>query len=170
MADQAIAPYGTWLSTITAERAAAGSIRLGGVAIDGEDVYWLEGRPAEGGRNVIVRASAGRVSDVTPAGTNVRTRVHEYGGGAYLVRDGIVYYSEFTDQRLYRLIPGGVPEPMTPAGAWCYADASLDPRRPRLICVREDRTLPGREPENALVMVPLATNADPIVVASGHDV
>ena len=166
----AIASYGLWQSAISAERVAVGSLRLSSITIDGGDVYWLEGRPAEGGRNVIVRRSeAGQVADVTPAGTNVRTRVHEYGGGAFAVGQGIVYYSEFADQRLYRLRPGGAPEPLTPAGAWSYADASLDPRRPRLVCVREDRTGAGREPRNTLVTVPLAGDREPEEIASGHD-
>jgi dipeptidyl aminopeptidase/acylaminoacyl peptidase len=162
--------YGSWSSTITAELAAAGVIRLSAVAIDGDDVYWLEGRPAEEGRNVIVRRTAmGLVSDITPAGSNVRTRVHEYGGGAYVVSRGVVYYSEFVDQRLYRLTPGGSPHALTPEGAWCHADGSIDPRRPRLVCVREDRTAPGREPQNTLVAVSLDGSEPVDVIASGHD-
>src|SRR5688572_8758372 len=96
--------YGTWESPLSAERVATSGRRLSTVSLDGDDVYWLEGRPEEGGRNVLVRATAsGAVEDVTPTGTNVRTRVHEYGGAPYLVHRGITYYVEFSDQRIYRL-------------------------------------------------------------------
>src|SRR5215470_9334765 len=124
------APYGTWASPISARAVAAGALRLGGICVEHDSVYWVEGRPDEGGRHVIVtRTADGRINDVTPAGTNVRTLVHEYGGGAFVVSRGTAYYAEFADQRLYRLAPGGTPEPITPAGAWRYADASIDPMR-----------------------------------------
>jgi dipeptidyl aminopeptidase/acylaminoacyl peptidase len=166
-------PFGTWLSPITAETVAAQGIRLSCVAVDGEDVYWLEGRPHEAGRNVLVRRRAdGRVHDVTPAGFNVRTRVHEYGGGAYLVSERAVYASNFDDQRIYRIDAGGVaaPVPITPEGEWFYADATLDRRRRQLIAVRQDHSGRGREPVNTVVMIPLDTapNAGE-VIASGFD-
>jgi hypothetical protein len=83
------APYGSWKSPITSDLIVAQSTMLSDVRIDGDHVYWLEGRPQERGRSVIVRAGAdGVASDVTPASFNVRTRVHEYGGGAWLVHDG----------------------------------------------------------------------------------
>ncbi len=85
---------------------------------DGGDLYWAESRPAEGGRTVVVRRSpAGEVSDVTPPGFDARTRVHEYGGGAYAVRDGEVFFANFADQRLYRHRPGEDPRPITPEPA-----------------------------------------------------
>src|SRR5262245_38830253 len=94
-----VKPYGTWPSPISAQTVAAEGLRLGSVAVDGDDVYWVEGRASEGGRNVLVRRSAdGRVADVTPAGFNVRTRVHEYGGGAFVVASGEIYFSNFSDQ------------------------------------------------------------------------
>jgi dipeptidyl aminopeptidase/acylaminoacyl peptidase len=165
------APYGTWTSPIAAQTVAAAALRLGSVALDGDDIYWIEGRPEDAGRNVIVKRSAsGRIADVTPAETNVRTRVHEYGGAAYIVSRGVVYYAEFADQRLYRLEPGGAPEPLTPPGDWFYADCSIDPSRQRLVCVREDHTAKEREPVTTLVSLPLAgppTAGE--VIASGHD-
>src|SRR5262249_25755485 len=96
-----ISPFGEWPSPLDAKEVASGSLRLDVVATHADDVYWLEGRPAEQGRYVLVRKSgaAGPV-DVTPPGSNVRTRVHEYGGGACLVASGSIYYSEFSDQRL----------------------------------------------------------------------
>jgi dipeptidyl aminopeptidase/acylaminoacyl peptidase len=170
-------PYGTWPSSITAQVVAAQGLRLGYVALDGEDVYWVEGRPSEGGRNVLVRRGAdGRASDLTPPGFNVRTRVHEYGGGSYVVSDGVVYFSNFSDQRIYRT--GATahasthrePIPITPPGDWFYADATVDARRRRLICVREDHSDPNREPVNTLVAIPLdGGESAGEVIASGYD-
>src|SRR5215470_10085493 len=100
MPDPQTAPYGSWSSPITSDMIVASSIGLGEILLDGEVVYWLEARPQEGGRSVIVRRAAdGAIADITlpvsaAKGTafNVRTRVHEYGGGAYLVRGGVVYF------------------------------------------------------------------------------
>ncbi len=166
----ATAPYGTWTSPLDAKPVAAGGLRLGSIVVDGDDVYWVEGRPAESGRDVIVKRSAsGVVADVTPPGTNVRTRVHEYGGAAYSVHRGVVYYADFADQRLYRLAPGGTPEAITPPGDWCYADCVIDLPRERLVCVREDHTRTG-EAVNTLVSVPLAGRSSAgTVIASGDD-
>jgi dipeptidyl aminopeptidase/acylaminoacyl peptidase len=169
--------FGTWPSPITAEAVAAQGIRLSHVAVDGGDVYWIEGRPQEAGRNVLVRRRGdGGREDVTPAGFNVRTRVHEYGGGSYLVSGGVVYASNFTDQRIYRIdtrrMSGAPaePAPITPPGPWFYADATLDVRRRRLIAVREDHSDSSREPINALVSIPLdGPESAGTVIASGFD-
>jgi dipeptidyl aminopeptidase/acylaminoacyl peptidase len=172
-------PYGSWPSPISAQIVAAQGLRLGSVAVDGGDVYWVEGRPVEGGRNVLVRRSAdGRISDVTPAGFNVRTRVHEYGGGAYVIGDGEIYFSNFSDQRIYRIhssLNAGSKEQdpayaVTPKGEWFYADAVFDSRRQRLICVREDHSQAGREPVTTLVSIPLDGREHAgDVIASGYD-
>jgi dipeptidyl aminopeptidase/acylaminoacyl peptidase len=166
-----VAPYGTWTSPISAQTVAEQGLRLGFVAFDGDDIYWLEGRPQQGGRNVLVRRRAdGTVADVTPPDHNVRTRVHEYGGGAYVVRAGVVYYSNFADQRIHRIGGSDPPTPITPEGKWFYADAKVDERRRRLICVREDHTHEGHEPITTLVSIPL--DGDPSagdVIASGYD-
>src|SRR5437773_8238115 len=91
-----IAPYGTWTSPLSARSVSAGSVQLSRVILDGDDLYWLERRPEEGGRGVVVtRGPHGRIADVTPIGTNVRTRVHEYGGAAYTVSRRTIYFSEF---------------------------------------------------------------------------
>jgi hypothetical protein len=112
-----IAPYGEWESPITAAALSAASVRLSGLALDGADVYWVEGRPAEKGRSVIVRRTPdGVIADVTPPPFDVRTRVHEYGGGAYTVAAGAIWFSHFGDDRLYRQLPGAAPEPLTPVG------------------------------------------------------
>ena len=126
--------------------------------MDGDDIYWLEGRPQEGGRYVLLRRRAdGAVTEITPADFNVRTRVHEYGGGAYIVRDGTVYGVNFSDQRVYSF--GGLAlsnvSPLTPAGAWRFADFDLDRHRHRLICVREDHTQEGQEAINTIVSIPV---------------
>jgi dipeptidyl aminopeptidase/acylaminoacyl peptidase len=164
-----IAPYGTWSSPFSAATIAEAGLRLGAVQVDGRDVYWLEGRPAEGGRYVLLRwRPGGAIEEVVPREFNVRTRVHEYGGGAYLVRGGNVYCVNFADQRVYRIdlaesasrnpaYVRGDPQPLTPEGAWRYADFELDERRRRLICVREDHTQQGREAINTLVSIPIGS-------------
>jgi len=137
------------------------------VAIDGGHAYWVEGRPTEGGRYVLVRRRPdGAVFDVSPPGFNVRTRVHEYGGGAYVVSAGEVFFSNFSDQRIYRIrVSRGAgsaeqdrPDAVTPAGTWFYADAVVDDRRRRLVCLREDHTRSG-EPVNTIVSIPLGPSA-----------
>jgi len=169
-----VSPYGTWTSPLSAADVAAGGLRLSAVAVDRGDTYWLEGRPQEGGRYVLVRRRPdGAIDDVTPGDFNVRTRVHEYGGGAYIVHEGVAYCVNFSDQRVYRVVPGAPPVPLTPPGAWFYADFELDSRRQRLICVREDHTTEGQEAINTLVAIPLgpadAGHHEPSILASGYD-
>jgi dipeptidyl aminopeptidase/acylaminoacyl peptidase len=149
-----VAPYGTWSSPLTAARVAAGAIRLDQIRLDGDTVYWVEGRASEGGRNVIVRRTPdGVTSDVTPPTFNVRTRVHEYGGAAYAIDRGVVYFSNFADQRLYRQPLGAPPVAITTEGYY-FADCHVDATRGRLLCVREDHTK-GGEPTAAIVTVGL---------------
>ncbi|MCH7679997.1 S9 family peptidase, partial [candidate division KSB1 bacterium] len=95
-------PYGSWKSPITADLIVGQTVRLGQIVLDGEDIYWIEMRPAEDGRNVIVkRTPDGKLTDMTPAGFNARTRVHEYGGGAFALNKGTLYFSNDNDQRVY---------------------------------------------------------------------
>jgi dipeptidyl aminopeptidase/acylaminoacyl peptidase len=155
MSEPKIAPYGSWKSPITSDLIVAETIGLGGTAIEGDDVYWMELRPKEGGRLVVVRrrrTPEGKTTDLTPLPFNARTRVHEYGGRAYVVADGAAYFSNFADQRLYRQDPGAEPRPITPEIALRYADYVVDRRRNLLFCVREDHTAPG-EAVNTLVTV-----------------
>ena len=128
--------YGSWPSPLTADRVTAGALRFDHIQLDGDDVYWLEGRASEGGRYVIVKLTPQGSVDVTPPGFNVRTRVHEYGGAAYTVHDGTIYFANFTDQRVYRHRLGETPAPTTDDGAF-YADMRMDGPRNRLISVRE---------------------------------
>ena len=106
-ADVARRPYGSWSTPITSELVVRASVGLGGAAIDGDAVWWSELRPEEGGRTQLVRRTedTGPV-DVLPNGANARTAVHEYGGGAWGVAAGLVWYSEWSDQRLRVLEPG----------------------------------------------------------------
>jgi hypothetical protein len=138
------APYGSWKSPITSALIVTDAINIewpAQVALDGKDVYWVETHPTENGRTVIVRWSPdGEVVDVTPPPFNARTRVHEYGGGAFTVEDGTVCFSNFVDQRLYRQDPGGMPQPITPEADLRYADGVIDQRWRRIICVCEDHT------------------------------
>jgi dipeptidyl aminopeptidase/acylaminoacyl peptidase len=169
--------YGSWKSPITADLVAQ-SLTLSEARFDGEDVYWLEGRPQESGRLVVVRANMldGRATDVTPKPYNARTRVHEYGGASWTVADGEVYFSNFADGRLYRQTNNSShPVPLTSAPAaaerqWRFADGIIDHSRQRWIGVREDHTGDG-EPVNTIVAVDLRQpGREPgRMLVGGHD-
>ncbi len=166
---QSPAPYGSWKSPITADLIVSDTVGFGQIVLDGEDVYWSEMRPTEGGRNVIVRRNReGHTEDVLPAPFNARTRVHEYGGGAFTVCDGVIWFSNFSDQRVYRLVPDDAPVAITPEGGQRYADGVIDRRRRRLICVREDHAS-GNHPVNAIVSLDLNGRRETQVLAAGHD-
>jgi len=174
------APYGAWKSPITSSLIVAQSIALMEVRLDGDEIYWLEGRPQERGRYVVVHAPSDGAAarDVNAPPYNARTRVHEYGGGSWSVADGTVYFSNFSDGRLYRQDRGAAePVALTPVPAdaernWRYADGIIDRRRQRWIGVREDHTDAGKQyPDNTIVAVALGgPAADPgRMLASGHD-
>lgn len=165
------APYGSWKSPITTELIVEDSVSLGAMQLDGEDLYWVEMRPQEGARNVIVRRTPdGELSDVTPEPYNVRTRVHEYGGLCFWVKDGVVLFSNFADQRVYRQMPGGQPEPITPEGVDLrYADGKIDSGRNRLVCVREDHRDADTEAVNTVVALDIEDGGEGEVLVSGSD-
>jgi dienelactone hydrolase len=171
-----VAPYGSWRSPLSARWVAGASGRGSGaeLAADGA-LWWAESRPAEGGRTVLVRRpDGGEPEDATPAGTNARTRVHEYGGGAWaLAGPTTVVFCEFADQRLYRLELGGEPVAITPepeeAAALRYADMALAPDGETIFCVREVHPAGGGEPENQIVALPLSGGGEARVVAAGRD-
>ena len=171
MAERRTLPHGSWKSPITSDLIVSESVGLIQPAIDGEDIYWIEMRPSEGGRNVIVRREpSGPTTAVNPPSFNARTRVHEYGGGDFVVRNGTVYFSNFADQRLYKQLEGAEPHPITPATELRYADAIVDDQRNRLVCVREDHRFPGREAVNTIVGLTLeGENNGGEVVVSGND-
>jgi dipeptidyl aminopeptidase/acylaminoacyl peptidase len=155
------APYGSWKSPITSDLIVEQTTVLSEVRLVGNDIYWLEGRPREQGRNVIVRASRDSAAiDITPTTFNARTRVHEYGGASWLVAGETCIFSNFADQRLYLQRAGqSAPEPLTPAPLepkhhFRYGDGVLDEGRQRWIGVREDHTREG-EPVNTIVAIDL---------------
>ncbi len=164
-----ISPYGSWKSPITADLVAAGEVGLEQVRTDGDAIYWMERRAHEGGRKVVVRRSSdGEIGDVTPAGFNARTRVHEYGGGDYAVHGGTVVFSNFADQRLYVQERGSEPHPLTPEGKLRYADGQIDARRNLIFAVREDHSAPG-DAVNTLVRLELRGESPGSIVVSGND-
>lgn len=164
-----VAPYGSWKSPLTAERLAAGSKPLAAPMIDGAQILWREALAAEGGRIAAVRGNPdGTATVVTPAPFNVRTRVHEYGGGALLAAGGTLYFSNFADNLVYRQQGGAAPQPLTADSRQRHADFVLDAARQRLIAVREDHATPGAEARNSLVALALDGTAS-IELASGHD-
>ena len=163
-------PFGEWASPITSSALAEDTVGLGAPAFDGDAVYWTEARAQEGGRIVVVRRSAGGAhTDVTPPEFNVRTRVHEYGGGSYTVRDGIVYFVNFKDQRIYRQDHADAPVPITPAGRMRYADLTVTPDRQGLVAVREAHATDGSEAANTLVLREPQSEGPGTVLAEGSD-
>tara|TARA_R110001592_G_scaffold363393_2_gene687374 strand:+ start:34129 stop:36090 length:1962 start_codon:yes stop_codon:yes gene_type:complete len=147
--------YGSWPSPISAASVVKGSRGLGALQFDGDYLYWLESRPEEGGRNTIMRWTQGEeAEELLPAPWNARTRVQEYGGGSLLVADGMIWFANLEDQRLYRMEPGKSPEAITPEAELRFAGCAIDRTRARLLCVREDHRLDG-EPQNTLVAVPM---------------
>ena len=164
-------PYGSWKSPVSSDLIVSGSVGLSQPIFVDDQVYWIEMRPSEGGRNVIVkRDENGQIGDAIPAGFNARTRVHEYGGGDYAVSNEAIYFSNFSDQRLYVQQPRlNGPQPITPPGEMRYADMVIDRRRNRLICVREDHTENG-EPRNTIVSLQMDLNLDfGAVLVRGND-
>ena len=137
-------------------------------------IYWTESQPQKQGRSFVYRVIEGKEPElVTPDDENrfnVRTRVHEYGGGSFVVKHGVVYFSNFADQRLYRHDIGQQPRPITAprAGALRYADGVIDRQRGRIICVREDHTVPGKV-INTLVGIDVAGAREPQILACGND-
>ena len=163
-----IAPYGSWPSPLSAARVSAGALRFDQIQIDGDEVYWIEGRASEGGRNVIVRRRpSGQIADMTPPEFNVRSRVHEYGGAAYTVDRGTIYFSNFQDQRIYRQQKDRAPVAITDAGPF-FADYRADPSRDRLIAVRETHVA-GSEATNDIVAIGTPTGMPSVTLIEGAD-
>lgn len=165
-----VAPYGSWKSPITSDLIVSGTIAFGQIVVDGDDIYWIEQRPAEAGRNVIVQCQAdGTLRDITPKPFNARSRVHEYGGGAFIVDCGTLYFSNFADQRLYRQTPGNAPQPITPAVDLRYADGVMDHARHRIIAVREDHTGQGEAVNTIVALNPDGDETGGTVLVSGNN-
>src|SRR5215471_2318408 len=163
-------PYGSWKSPITSNLIVSTSYGLGDLTVAGLDTYWVESRPSEGGRYVIIRmAPDGATEEMTPAGFNARTRVHEYGGAAYVAGDGNIYFSNFSDNRLYHQTGRSAPVPLTAPGDVRYADLVIDQPRNRIVCVCEDHSNPNREPVNTIASVSLAPESRPVTLVGGAD-
>ncbi len=168
-----LADYGTWSSPITPQLLTRAQVGLSDPLVDGDHVYWLESRPQEAGRTVLIRhrKNGGAPRALTPAPFNVRTRVHEYGGGAFAARGGVLLAVNFADQRLYRLTTETSPVPLTPDSdnKLRYADLSIDPRRHVVFAVREDHR-GGGEAINCIVRLDLGHRDHPgDVLVDGHD-
>ncbi|HEY7883750.1 MAG TPA: prolyl oligopeptidase family serine peptidase, partial [Cellvibrionaceae bacterium] len=166
-------PYGQWPSPITPQTLTSGSLRLGEVQTVGDYVYWLESRPDEGGRSVLMQQRFGSgARELLDASISVRSRAHEYGGGSYLATADAVYAVFDSDQRLYQIpLDRGhslTPQALTPEGPFRYADMWLDTGRQRLLAVREDYTGPG-EARAEIIAIDLAQLNRISVLASGAD-
>ncbi len=158
------APYGSWRSPIKTSDLGAGSSFPGELTLDGDDLYWLELQPESGGRYGLFRhAKGGKPTEVVPPGFNVRTLVHEYGGGSYVAAGGTVYFSNFEEQRVYRSEPGSAPTAITREGLR-FADFEPDPRRRRLLAVCEDHTNSGSIPSNRLAALSLDESGESTIV------
>src|SRR5438552_16427302 len=136
------ASYGSWKSPITSTLLTSAGIGFSELHFSSGGVYWLESRPDEAGRVAIVRCSSdGKITDAIPLGFNARTRVHEYGGGAYCVFGHTIFFSNFKDQRLYRQEPNGEPQAITPEQtaprSLRYADGRVTPDGKWIICAWE---------------------------------
>jgi dipeptidyl aminopeptidase/acylaminoacyl peptidase len=170
MNDQKVAGFGSWNSPITAASITQKTVGLASVYALNNEIYWLEARPEEKGRNVLVKqVDEGKIIELTRQSFNVRTRVHEYGGGAYLITETAIFFSNYSDGRIYQQIQGKNSQPITQKDSGCrYTDFVLDSQRNRLICVCEDHSIIGREAINSIVAIcldtgtitPLATGSD----------
>ena len=158
------APYGSWRSPIDAESAARGSAVPIELSVDGDDIYWLELRPEQGGRYALCTLRGGRGEEVLGREFNVRTRVHEYGGGSYLVHGGTIYFVNFSDQVLYMKEKGARQTPLGARGVR-YADFVADEGRKRVVAVSEDHRKP-RDVVNAISAVSTGGTKE---LVSGND-
>jgi dipeptidyl aminopeptidase/acylaminoacyl peptidase len=164
--------HGSWPTPITSELVVRTAARLEEVVVDGADVWWSESRPDEGGRSVLVRRSPdGTVTDALPAPWNARTRVHEYGGGAWTVAEGTVWFTNFSDQSLYRIDHGAAPalvtrEPALPSGV---RHADLRVTAGGLLAVRETHHASGAAADVVDELVRVRPDGGSDVLVSGPD-
>jgi dipeptidyl aminopeptidase/acylaminoacyl peptidase len=168
--------FRAWNSPISASKVASIGTGSGGlmsdVMHDHGSVYWIEPRPREGGRKVLMqRTPKGLIVEAIPSGFNARTRAHGYGGGSYCIHDGTIYFSNFDDQRIYRLTTGEDPVPITPAtegdSSFYFADGVFTPDGRFLICIREEKTRGGTI--NTIVSIPTDGSSPPKTLVEGDD-
>ncbi len=164
--------FGSWPSTISAEQLVAQSLRLSEPRWDGEYLYWLESRPEEKGRNCLVRCKTdGLPEDVIPSPINIRSKANEYGGGAYCVADGVVFFVQADDQRIYRFdtnLDAPYPEPISRDVPFRFAELTFDPHRQRLLAVREDHSLENKEETASIISID-AQGRDCFTLTEGAD-
>ncbi len=170
----AIRPYGTWRSPVSAEAVAGKSLRFGALQVHDDCLYWSESRPDEGGRGAIMRLRHGGVAeDLLPPPYSARSKVHEYGGGEFLVAGGQVYFVDADSQDICSIVPGDAPRRLTHDPGTRYADMAMDTARNRLVAVAErHREGPGaHEPENFLASIALGSGEEepPGIVMAGKD-
>ena len=160
------AAFGSWKSPITSDLIVSKTIGVGSIIVDGNNIYWLEKRPQEKGRSIIVGYIGGKskaaisprnIKNITPAPLSVRSKIHEYGGGAYTVVANTIYFSNYADDRIYQQVLNRSPQPLTNKLQQRYGDMIVDDRRNRLICVCEDSSSPEKEAKNSLVSVDVVT-------------
>jgi dipeptidyl aminopeptidase/acylaminoacyl peptidase len=163
-------PFGSWTSPISIDHVIRGGIKFGELRTDGGVISWSESRPDEAGRSTVMQLIEGEASELTPTPLNVRSRVHEYGGGSWASAKGVTIFSNLSDNRLYR-IDGGAPRPITPESAWRFADLQLDSTTNRLYAVREDHSIEDTEAVNTIVVLdPNGPNEDGgQIIVSGTD-
>ena len=161
-----VATFGSWKSPITSDLIVSKTIGIGEIVVSDNNIYWLEKRPQEKGRNLIVGyfgnrsnsiTSSGKIKSITPSPLSVRSKVHEYGGGAYTVKGNTIYFSNYADGRIYQQVLDRKPQALTNKLDQRYADMVVDSVRNRLICVCEDHEIEDSEPENSLIAIDLTT-------------
>ena len=151
-----VASCGSWKSPITSELIVSQTIGVGSVAVDKGNIYWLEKRPQQQGRNLLVSFSDKGIKNFTPAPLSVRSRIHEYGGGAFVVKQNSIYFSNYQDGRIYQQVIGTKPYPLTEKLDCRYGDIIVDSERNRLICICENHDTEG-EPQNSIVAISIST-------------
>ena len=153
-----VATFGSWKSPITSDLIVSKTIGIGEIVVNGNDVYWLEKRPQEKGRNSIVAYLDDRtIKNVTPEPMSVRSKIHEYGGGAYTVSENTIYFSNYADGRIYQQLLIRQPKPLTNKPHQRYADIVVDQTRNRLICICEESQSEDLEAKNSIVIIDLTT-------------
>jgi hypothetical protein len=164
MNEKIISAFGTWQSPITSSVVTANSVSLDELRLHPTGTYWLERRPDEQGRCVIIKHSSGSNRDLISPPYSARSRVHEYGGGVYCITNSSVYFVTDNDQNIYFCTPDAAPVAVTRSSDCCYADLQFDAQRQRLICVQQQDHPGADEPENSLISIDLHTH----VISSLH--
>ncbi len=169
MSKPKISAYGSWISPITPSLISQSSKTLGQIYLDGNTIYWTESIPSESGRIAIMKCDEHNTrSLITPNPFNVRTTVHEYGGGAYTVSGGTIYFSNYTDQQIYKHIPGTDPQRLTNTPKFRYCDYIVDKNRNSLLSVTEDHSADGSEPIHTISLIDLDSGLTRSII-SGDD-